>query len=105
MFCFEHISCSSYVIVCFVMEKKNIRINVLHGLHLREAARLVTLARQFTSKIQLWHNKAKADPRSILDVVSLGVVQNSEVTVVIEGPDEKEAMRAFALTFEDGGGI
>ena len=87
------------------MQSKKIRILSLHGLHLREAARIVTIAKKFTSTIQLWHNSAKADTRSILDVLSLGVPQNSEVTLVIEGADEKEAMREIAHTFQDGAGI
>ena len=87
------------------METKKLRILALHGLHLREAARLVNIAKKFNSKIQLWHKAAKADPRSILDILSLGVPQNAEVTLVIEGADEREAMREFAHTFEDGGGI
>ncbi len=87
------------------MEIKRIRILTLHGLHLREAARIVTIAKKFSSKIQLWHNASKADTRSILDVLALAVPQHSEVTLVIDGPDEKEAMRELAHTFEDGGGI
>ena len=87
------------------METKKIRILSLHGLHLREAARIVTLAKKFSSKIQLWHNSSKADTRSILDVLTLAVPQNSEVTLVIEGADEKAAMREFVHTFQDGAGI
>lgn len=87
------------------METKKIRIMALHGLHLREAARVVRLAQRFTSRIHLWHNSLKADTRSILEVLALAVSQDAEVTVVIEGPDEKEAMREFSQTFENGGGI
>jgi len=87
------------------MEKKKIRILSLHGLHLREAARLVTLAKKFSSSVELWHKSAKADTRSILEVLSLAVPQDSEVTLVIDGPDEKEAMREFTQTFQDGEGI
>ena len=87
------------------METKRIRILSLHGLHLREAARIVTAAKKFSSSIQLWHNASKANTRSILDVLSLAVPQHSEVTLVIEGPDEKEAMRELSHTFQDGGGI
>ena len=87
------------------METKKIRIMALHGLHLREAARIVTLAKKFSSRIQLWHHESKADTRSILEVLSLGVPQDSEVTLVIEGSDEKEAMKELFQTFQDGGGI
>ncbi|MEI8012803.1 MAG: HPr family phosphocarrier protein [Candidatus Omnitrophota bacterium] len=87
------------------METKKVRILALHGLHLREAARIVTIAKKFTSRIQLWHNSAKADTRSILDVLALAVPQDSEVTLVIEGPDEKEAMKEFSQTFQNGEGI
>ena len=87
------------------MENKKIRILCPHGLHLREAARVVTAANKFISKIQLWHNSAQADTRSILEVLSLGAPQDSEITLVIEGADEKEAMRELMQIFQDGGGI
>jgi phosphocarrier protein HPr len=87
------------------MEIKKLRILSLHGLHLREAARIITIAKKFSSKIQLWHKTEKADMRSILDVLTLAVPQHSEVTLVVEGPDEKEAMREITQTFQDGGGI
>lgn len=87
------------------METKKIRILALHGLHLREAARIVTIAKKYNSRIQLVHNSAKADTRSILDVLSLGAAHDSEVTLVIEGADEKEAMREISNTFQDGAGI
>jgi phosphocarrier protein len=87
------------------MENKKIRVLCPHGLHLREAARVVTAAKKFISKIQLWHNSAKADTGSILEVLLLAAPQDSEVTLVIEGPDEKEAMRELTQIFQDGGGI
>ena len=87
------------------MENKKIRILFPHGLHLREAARVVTAAKKFISKIHLWHNSARADTRSILEVLSLGAPQDSEITLVIEGADEKEAMRELTQIFQDGGGI
>ena len=88
-----------------VVEIKKLRILNLHGLHLREAARIVTIAKKFSSKVHLWYKTVKVDARSILDVVLLEAPQNSEVTLTVEGPDEKEAMAAISQTFQDGGGI
>ena len=87
------------------MENKKMRILCPHGLHLREAARIVTTAKRFISKIQLWHNSVKADTHSILEILLLGAPQDSEITLVIEGEDEKEAMRELTQIFQDGGGI
>ncbi|MBF0571854.1 MAG: HPr family phosphocarrier protein [Candidatus Omnitrophica bacterium] len=87
------------------MENKKLRIYCPNGLHLREAARVVTAARKFISKIQIWHNSTKADTHSILEVLLLGAPQNSEITLVIEGADEKEAMNELMQIFQDGGGI
>ncbi len=87
------------------METKKIKVVNPHGLHLREAARIITVAKKYNSRVQIWHNKAKAETDSILDVLRLAVAQNAEVTLVVEGEDEKEAVKEISQTFQDGGGI
>jgi phosphocarrier protein len=65
------------------------------GLHARPAAVLVQTVGHFKSRIRLEHGSKKADARSIIQVLGLGVRQGSPVTVVAEGADEQEAVAAI----------
>ncbi len=61
------------------------------GLHARPAGLLVKKAGSFKSNIQITKNNKSADGKRILGIMSLGIKQNEEVTVTIEGEDEVQA--------------
>ena len=84
---------------------KKVKVLDAHGLHLREAARIVRASKNFKSRIHLFHDSKLADALSILDVLALAVTQGNEITVIVEGPDEKEAAAALEQVFQDGAGI
>lgn len=64
------------------------------GLHARPAAVVVQTAGRYQSRVRLEHGEKRADARSIIQLLSLGVRQGSPVTVVAEGTDEEEAVAA-----------
>ena len=68
------------------------------GLHARPAGLLAKEAAKFTSKITLSTPNAKADPKKIITLLSLGAACGEELTFTFEGDDEqaaKEAIEAF----------
>ncbi len=87
------------------MEVKKITVNRPHGLHLRTAAELVKLSRQFQSKVFLCNKCQFADSCSILELVSLGASRDEEIGIIADGPDEKTAVRELEHFFSDGAGI
>lgn len=87
------------------MQIKRVKVLDSHGLHLREAARIVRMSKKFKSKVRLFHGSKFADALSILDVLALAVTQGKEIEVIVEGPDEKEAAAELAQAFQDGEGI
>ncbi len=87
------------------MEIAKIKITDPAGLHLRPAAKFVTCARKFKSKTVLCHNCKMADSCSIVDVVSLGVAKGGDIAVIVEGPDEKQAIGEIKELFNEGAGI
>lgn len=87
------------------MEVAKINVNVDNGMHLRVAARVVNASKRYKSKILLCHKCKFADACSILELVSLAVTKSSEIAVVAEGPDEKEAVKEIGQLFIDGAGI
>ena len=87
------------------MEIGKIKISDPNGLHLRQAASFVRLAKGFRSRILLCYQSRCADAGSILDILSLAAVKDAEIAVIAQGPDEQRAVRQAVQLFSDGGGI
>ena len=64
------------------------------GLHARPAAVLVRTVGQYQARVHLAHGSKRADARSIIQLLALGVRPGSPVTVTAEGLDEAEALAA-----------
>lgn len=65
------------------------------GLHARAAAKLVTLASQFESEVQLKRNQRVVNGKSIMAVMLLAASKGTELEIIIEGADEAEATDAL----------
>lgn len=66
------------------------------GLHARPAAQMVKAAAKFKSKITLEGNGRKADAKSIIMVLGMGLRQNDVITISAEGADEEAAIEILA---------
>ncbi len=69
------------------------------GLHARPASMLVQTANKFESEITVRNVTANGEPvdaKSILMVLTLGVVQNHEIELCAEGPDEQKAVESLS---------
>lgn len=83
------------------MLTKNLVMNCAEGFHLRPAQVLMEKVTPFQSHITLRKSEQEeADAKSILGLMSLGIEQGETVEVVVEGPDETEAMAAVEKLFE-----
>jgi phosphocarrier protein HPr len=80
------------------LERKLPVLNQL-GLHARAAAKIAALACTFQAEISLEKDGAKADARSILDILGLGCPQGTEVRLRTEGPEAAQAMAAITELF------
>jgi len=87
-------------------EEANIKIINQLGLHARAAAQLVRLAGTFKSRVTLMRmdNNVVADAKSILSVLTLAAGKGTELKLVIEGADEREALAAVKDIFARGFG-
>ena len=74
------------------MVKKEIDIINKLGLHARAAAKFVTLASVFDSDIQLERNGRKVNGKSIMGVMMLAAGKGSQLTLIVSGNDENEAV-------------
>lgn len=65
------------------------------GIHARPASILVQTATKFQSKIKLEAKGKSVDAKSILMIMSLGLVQGTEVKITAEGTDAEAAIAAI----------
>lgn len=77
------------------MNQATITITDPVGLHARPAAVVVRTAGQYKSRIRIEHGEKKADARSIIQLLALGVRHGNSVTVIAEGADAPEALEAM----------
>lgn len=71
------------------------------GFHLRVASLLVQTADQFSSEIHLIKDGSTVSGKSITEILSLGAVTGSRITVTTKGPDASSAMEALEKLFVD----
>ena len=65
------------------------------GLHARPAALFVQTANKFKSAITVKNGAATANAKSILNVLTLGAGNGSIITVIAEGEDAEQALKAL----------
>lgn len=77
------------------MFEKKVKINNKTGLHARPASDLTNLCQKFESDIKIITEEGEINPKSIISILAGGVYQGMEVTLLVEGADEKEAGEAI----------
>ncbi len=70
------------------------------GIHARPAGILVKEAKKYPATITLKTAKGSADARKLMAIMALGVKQNDEVTVEVEGENEEQASKEIQAFFE-----
>jgi len=78
------------------MVSKEVVVKSATGLHARPATLLVKKASSFKSDMSIEFDGKKANIKSLIGVLSLGVTKNSTVKVVASGDDESLAVEEIA---------
>ena len=71
------------------------------GLHARPAAYFSQKANEFKSGIWVEKEERRVNAKSLLGVLSLGIMKDTTVTLIADGSDEKEAVDALAELIEN----
>ena len=73
------------------------------GLHARPATFFIQKANEFKSSIWIERDERRVNAKSLLGVLSLGIVKGTAVNIVADGVDEQRghryAVRAYRLRF------
>jgi phosphocarrier protein HPr len=71
------------------------------GLHARAAAKFVSCASSFSSKIRVGQDGELIDGKSIMSIMMLAAAKGTVLTMEVEGADEKAALDALVLLIEN----
>ncbi|MCM0648563.1 HPr family phosphocarrier protein [Clostridium swellfunianum] len=82
------------------MVTKDVVVKNSTGLHARPATLLVKKASSFKSDVSIEFNGRKANVKSLIGVLSLGVTKNSTVKVIASGDDEALAVEEVVKLIE-----
>lgn len=66
------------------------------GLHARAAAKLVSTAGRFSSRIDIKFGDQTSDAKSIMGMMMLAASKGSLITISAEGKDEQDALEAIS---------
>ena len=77
------------------MEEATVTILNSLGIHVRPAALIVQVSSKFQSEVKLVKNGVEVNGKSIMGVMMLAAGQGSELTIIAQGKDEKEAVAAL----------
>lgn len=83
------------------MIKKKVFVKNKLGLHARASNKLVELTTKFSSDIFIEYNDKKVDAKSIMSILLLAASKGSELNLIIDGDDEKEASYSIEQLFKN----
>ena len=84
------------------MYMKETTVNNQVGLHARPATFFIQKANEFKSSIWVEKDERKVNAKSLLGVLSLGIVGGTQIRVIADGSDENEAVESLIKLVESG---
>ena len=78
------------------MTSKEVVINNQVGLHARPATFFIQKANEFKSSIWVEKEERRVNAKSLLGVLSLGIVKGTVITIIADGADEEEAISTLS---------
>ncbi len=86
----------SYMFVKDVMVQNQV------GLHARPATFFIQKANEFKSSIWIEKEERRVNAKSLLGILSLGIVGGTQIRVIADGSDEQEAVEGLVELVESG---
>ena len=78
------------------MFSRDVVVNNQVGLHARPATFFIQKANEFGCSIWVEKEERKVNAKSLLGVLSLGIVKGTGITIMADGADEEDAVNALA---------
>lgn len=72
------------------------------GLHARPATFFIQKANEFKSSIWVERDERRVNAKSLLGVLSLGILGNTKIRIIADGSDEQEALDSLVKLVQSG---
>ena len=84
------------------MKSRIVTIQNSVGLHARPATFFIQKANSYKSTLWVEKGDRRVNAKSLLGVLSLGIVKGAEITLIADGVDEDEALAGLAALIDSG---
>lgn len=84
------------------MYVKDVLVQNKAGLHARPATFFIQKANEYKSSIWVEKDERKVNAKSLLGVLSLGIIGGTSVKIYADGADEKDAVEGLVALVESG---
>ena len=81
---------------------KDVVINNQVGLHARPATFFIQKANEFKSTVWVEKEERRVNAKSLLGVLSLGIVGGTKIRIIVDGSDEEVALNTLVELVESG---
>lgn len=81
---------------------KEVEVKNQVGLHARPATFFIQKANEFKSSIWVEKEERRVNAKSLLGVLSLGIVGGTAIKVIADGSDEQDAVEGLVNLVESG---
>ena len=82
--------------------KKDVLVQNQVGLHARPATFFIQKANEFKSSIWVEKDERLVNAKSLVGVLSLGIVGGTSIDIIADGSDEQEAVDSLVALVESG---
>ncbi|MDR1839596.1 MAG: HPr family phosphocarrier protein [Treponema sp.] len=82
------------------MTEKRVTVTNRAGIHARPSALLVQTTKNFKSNIYIEKNNDRINAKSIMGIITLGASYGTDLKIIADGEDEKEAVDTIIRLFE-----
>lgn len=84
------------------MYVKDVMVQNQVGLHARPATFFIQKANEFKSSIWIEKEERRVNAKSLLGILSLGIVGGTQIRIIADGADEQEAVTALIELVDSG---
>lgn len=84
------------------MYSKDVMVQNQVGLHARAATFFIQKANEFRSSIWIEKEERRVNAKSLLGILSLGIIGGTQIKIIADGADEQAAVNALVELVESG---
>ena len=81
---------------------KDVMVQNQVGLHARPSTFFIQKANEFKSSIWIEKEERRVNAKSLLGILSLGIVGGTQIRIIADGADEQEAVTALTELVDSG---